>query len=202
MTTTRQGFRALALIVILTAFAFSSSFAASMYTFEMIVFERPGAGDGEFWPETPGSPDNNATRNISSVALGSSARRLGPIAYTLRQRGMIVHEHIVWRETPGPRNSKRWWSVSAGRLSGQIQITRGRFLHLDTDLVLRGSDSNQSYRVRLNRRMRSDELHYVDHPKLGIIIRATRVAAAAPAPETLDPAAGEPKPAEPADQPS
>ncbi len=200
MTTTRQGFRSLALVVMLTTFAFSSSFAATAYTFEMIVFERPGADDGEFWPEAPGSPENNVTRSISSVALGSSARKLGPIAYTLRQRGMIVHEHIVWRETPGPRNSKRWWTVSAGRLSGQIQITRGRFLHLDTDLMLRESGSNRSYRVRLNRRMRSDELHYVDHPKLGIIIKATRVAA--PTPEAIDPAAGEPKPAEPAGQPS
>jgi hypothetical protein len=113
---------------------------------------------------------------------------------------MIVHEHVVWRATPGPRNSTRWWSISAGRLTGQIKITRGRFLHLDTDLMLRGSASNQTYRIRLNRRMRSNELHYVDHPKLGIIIRATPVATAAPAPEVTDPAAGEPKPAAPGGQ--
>ena len=197
MTMTRPHFRSLALIALLILLAVGPSLAANAYDFEMIIFERPGAGDGEYWPDAPGSPDNSATRSISSVALASSSRRLGPIAYTLKQRGMVVHEHIAWRETPGPRNSKRWWSIDAGRLSGKIQITRGRFLHLNTDLVLREAGSNRSYRVRLKRRMRSDELHYVDHPKLGIIIRATPVVSAPPAAETADPAAGEPKPAAP-----
>ena len=196
MTIPRPCFRSLALIALLSLLAVGPSLAAA-YNFEMIIFERPGTGDGENWPDAPGSPDNNATRNIASVALAASSRELGPIAYTLRQRGMVVHEHIAWRETPGPRNSKRWWGINAGRLNGEIKITRGRFLHLETDLLLSGAGSSPGYRVRLNRRMRSDELHYVDHPKLGIIIKATRVAAATPAAESADPAAGEPKPAAP-----
>lgn len=177
------------------------SIAADAYTFEMIVFERPGAAAGEFWPETPGMPDRAlAARSMSAGALGAAARSLGPIAFSLKQRGMIVLEHVVWRETPGPRNSKRWRWLEAGRLSGLVRITRGRFLHLDTDLLLRESNSPQTYRIQLNRRMRSDELHYVDHPRLGIIVRARRVVSAQPASESADPAAGEPMPAAPAGQ--
>ena len=76
-------------------------------------------------------------------------------------------------------------------------MTRGRFLHLDTDLLLRAPDSSQTYRVQLSRRMRSDELHYVDHPKLGILIRAERYLPEEDAPDTGDAASGEPKPAQP-----
>ena len=52
-------------------------------------------------------------------------------------------------------------------------------------------------RARLYRRMRSDELHYLDHPKLGIVVRADRLKPQAE-PDTADASGGETKPAEPA----
>ena len=45
--------------------------------------------------------------------------------------------------------------------------------------------------------MRSDELHYLDHPKLGIVVRDDRLKPQAE-PDTADASGGEPKPAEPA----
>ena len=44
--------------------------------------------------------------------------------------------------------------------------------------------------------MRSGELHYVDHPKLGIIIKAERYQPSS-ATDAGDGAPGEPKPAQP-----
>lgn len=167
--------------------------SAQAYKFEMILFERPGTPTGEYWPAAPGEPD----RALAVGMLGSqpATKRMGPIAYTLRQKGMTVHTHIAWIQRPGRRNGKSWRWLDTGRLSGLVRLTRGRFLHLDTDLALLDPTSAQPYRIRLNRRMRSGELHYVDHPKLGIIIRATRLKPATQTPP--DGAAGEPKPAQP-----
>jgi hypothetical protein len=177
-----------------------SAVSADTYQIEMIVFERPGGGQSEFWPQLEAGPGqaNDATAEpdwppLSSLAAGD--RKLGPVAYSLRQRGMNVLEHLVWREVPAGLGSDRWYRVEAGRLQGLVRVRRGRFLHLETDLLLRDAVGPESYRVRLQRRMRSDELHYVDHPKLGILIEADRYA---PAPE-VTPAvdSGEPAPAEP-----
>ncbi len=168
-----------------------------VYDFEIVIFERPDGAAEEFWPEEPGQPDPTlAVENLDMIALPASNQSLEPVAYTLKKKGMIVHEHMAFRETPGGRNSNNWLWIDRGRLTGLLRVTRGRFLHLDTDLALQDRDSAQLYRIRLNRRMRSGELHYVDHPLLGSVIKAERHEATA-APQDADAAPGEPKPAEP-----
>ena len=168
------------------------------YRFEMVVFERPDGGTSEYWSDDPGIPN----RSLASKPLGSGAlvptdqRELGPAAFTLRRRGMIVHEHVAWEEVPAGRNALSWQWLSAGRLQGLVRFTRGRYLHLDTDLTLQDANAPRTFRIRLNRKMRSDELHYVDHPKVGILIKAKRVEHAEPTAPS-DPAAGEPQPASP-----
>lgn len=188
----------IAVVVSLLALFSGPVFSAERYIFEMILFERPSGGASEFWPSDPGEPDPQMARaTLAAAALPATARRLGPIAYTLRRRGMVIHQHIVWSQVPGRRNSQSWRWVEAGQVRGLVRVTRGRFLHLDTDLLLQNGRSPGGYRVQLNRRLRSDELHYVDHPKLGVIIRATRVAAPSTDSTSSNPDAGEPKPAAP-----
>lgn len=171
------------------------------YLFEMIVFERPVDRGAELWPEEPGLPDRERARSELGSTVPRSARELGPVAYSLGRRGMTVHAHLIWQQVPGSRNGEDWRWLDAGRLQGLVRISRGRFLHLDTDMLLSDPASATVYRVRLNRRMRSNELHYVDHPKVGIVIRAKRVEPdPEAAPGTDD--QGEPKPVEPAATPS
>jgi hypothetical protein len=180
----------LALTVLNTAHADSD-----VYDFEIVVFERPGDDDGEAMPASPGEPDPAAAvGRLDALAIGG--RSLGPVAYTLRQKGMIVHEHLAWRQVPRGRDSEAWYWIGGGRMAGLIRVTRGRYLHLETDLLLRDANSSRPYRVRLYRRMRSGELHYVDHPKLGILIKAERHEPSA-AQDAIDAAPGEPRPVRP-----
>ena len=166
------------------------------YRFEMVIFERPNAATVEFRAEEPGELDAGLSHGrLNALAVGG--RKLGGVAYTLRKKGMIVHEHLAWVQKPGGRNSQRWYSVGDGRLSGLVRVTRGRFLHIDADLLLRDVNTAQPLRATLYRRMRSDELHYLDHPKLGIVIRADRLKPRVE-PDAADGNGGEPKPAEPA----
>lgn len=165
-----------------------------LYRFEMVIFERPGADNAEAWPESPGQPDmTQAVGSLAGLAVGGAA--LGPVAYTLKRKGMVIHEQIAWAQVPRGRNSEAWYAIDAGRLSGMIRVTRGRYLHVDTDLLLRDAGGAHPYRIQLSRRMRSDELHYIDHPKLGIVIRALRVEAPTPGGTETD--SGEPRPVQP-----
>jgi len=71
------------------------------------------------------------------------------------------------------------------RLYGTLTVFRGRYLHVDADLRLRPEDQSEGpdtsnpvapervYVMRQRRRMRSDELHYLDHPELGLLVKIT-----------------------------
>ncbi len=174
----------LALLLSLFAMAKAEQPKAAPYDIEVILFERYGQGLDERWPQEPGEPEMTlAVGNLSSnkaASLGDASRlardslQLGPIAYTLKRKGAHVHTHLGWRQPVYRRNSPNWYRIGSGDLQGLISVTRGRFLHLKTDLLLQRPDSAQTYRIRLHRRMRSNELHYIDHPKVGIVVIAHR----------------------------
>ena len=61
-------------------------------------------------------------------------------------------------------------------LQGMIRLHRSRYLHVEPDLwFMSQTAEGQPYWVRINqnRRMRSDELHYLDHPLFGLLVRLT-----------------------------
>ena len=80
-------------------------------------------------------------------------------------------------------------STEVRELDGTINIVIGRYIHLYTDLVYRLPRSNPTelrdaldrdqilvdYAIKSHRRMRSRELHYIDHPLVGVLIEATPI---------------------------
>jgi hypothetical protein len=81
-------------------------------------------------------------------------------------------------------------SMTLEQLDGTVKVVLGQYLHLYTDLVLRKPvytqtfDENQQprsinalyqFRIQDHRLMRSRELHYIDHPLLGILVQITPV---------------------------
>lgn len=57
------------------------------------------------------------------------------------------------------------------RLNGHIGITLGRYLHANAKLWLQPDPSSDQYALlNESRRMRSNELHYLDHPLMGLLI--------------------------------
>ncbi len=97
-------------------------------------------------------------------------------------------------DSVNPLHLNDYQKINAYSLDGTIKIHLGRYLHIDTDLILtlpitsaapppqqqliRASTEDvfertlgmQSYRFKTHRRMRSKELHHLDHPKFGLLI--------------------------------
>lgn len=73
------------------------------------------------------------------------------------------------------------WSGSVGEvypLDGTVALRAGRFLHVDADLVwTQAADGGDlaSYRLQEKRRVKRDELHHLDSPRLGLLARVQRV---------------------------
>lgn len=86
----------------------------------------------------------------------------------------------------GPRLRLRWGAplsalTPSGNqtvypVDGTVALLAGRFLHLDADFIFtqaQGADL-ASYLLQERRRLRREELHHLDSPRLGILVRAQR----------------------------
>lgn len=78
--------------------------------------------------------------------------------------------------------------ITDNNIHGTIKVILARYLHFYTDLVyqqpreessplwqIEGLEPYKEYPIKFHRRMRSKELHYLDHPMIGILIKAMPV---------------------------
>lgn len=124
-------------------------------------------------------------------ALPGSARKLTAVAEALRRSNNYRPlAHLHWRQAlmePAAAQPIDIASLSGAtedrtnpRVEGSLRLSVARYLHLETDLRLvederyMPQDSQAAvYRLRQSRRMRSGELHYIDHPRLGVLALVT-----------------------------
>lgn len=120
-----------------------------------------------------------AAPTVTFPALPESKMKLTAIEGSMRRsRGYRPLAHIGWTQPGFARNSAQYLSLgslapNSSGLQGQVALTRGRYLHLTLDLMLNSAEDGQRYVLRQTRRMRSNERHYIDSPKIGVIALIT-----------------------------
>ena len=156
-----------------------------IYTVEIVLFQQASPSvNQEVWPDDfmpldysdetrlrqhDGMPMSlNETLARTDFALNGEASRLS-------RNGYSVLYHNSWVQKFSP-NSKTKLVLTDPNLSleGTLNIERQRFLHVypDIRLDLRSILGQNAPVVRMqeSRRMRSSELHYIDHPVLGMLV--------------------------------
>ena len=156
--------------------------AASLYNIELLAFEYPDTSQ-ERWPAHIADSDSANQRQIQGElhATGTTApgirmlsrKKLAAMSKVLNKQGLPVVAHMRWQQRIAGRNNNRWYQIDEGPLQGVIHLERGRFLHFTADLTLQ--HAGQTYPIPMQRRFKSGEIHYLDHPKIGILLRADRV---------------------------
>lgn len=63
-------------------------------------------------------------------------------------------------------------SASQPLLDGTIAVRRNRYLHADVDLLYK---KEVTARLTHSRRLRSNEVHYIDHPLFGVILSVSPI---------------------------
>ncbi len=179
----------LLLLLLPAALPAAESKAAPWYDIEIVLFSIADRGSSEQWPVDPGTPDSEGTIGISSFqqlpprdwklsaedgALRRSKGRYRPLA------------HLAWRQPVLSRSRAKPLYIRSQKtladgypvLEGRIRVSVGRYLHLDLDLLLRerlrqadDTADFQAFRFVASRRMRSGETHYIDHPRIGALVR-------------------------------
>jgi hypothetical protein len=161
-------------------------------------------------PELPPMAEGVVTTPSSITLVPKAGYRLnGAVRELERTAGRLEPLlHLAWRQPVQNRDTAGWLYIespfhvtgSTGfalpkRLEGAIRIGLSRYLHIDLDLLLRNqapasantyaiaTSPYRSYRMQDHRRMRSGELHYIDHPLMGVLVEIRPFEAPKPEPE-------------------
>jgi hypothetical protein len=177
------------LVALLAVPTFSTSQAqeTTTYDVELVIFRHlAGGGTPEQGalnnPVAPASDESEAVDPSASEAtfprLPAERQRLNAIYDALkRSRAYRPLAHIGWTQPATDRSSTRFVSLNALGLAegmtGRAALARGRFLHLTLDLTLQVPGDDTRYVLKQTRRMRSTEMHYIDHPQFGVIALIT-----------------------------
>ena len=159
----------------------------TLYDVEVLVFEhrQPGLEGGEAWqdirkelgdleeaalPESEPAPDSVLSQAAAALERGGQHRVLA---------------HKRWQQNADAKSTTtplRLRSVN-GELDGTLRFYLSRFLYVELNLALqegRREAGAKPYQLAEHRRVRPQEIHYFDHPKLGALVRVTAVAADKP----------------------
>jgi hypothetical protein len=172
---------------------------------ELWPVEYPDWFEHELEPEEPEMPAGAVTW------LPKSQFRLNAVRNALaRSRPYRPLAHLAWRQSVSGRRQAKAVElpIESGRdgayVDGLVRVAVARYLHLDLDLRLHlpelaetasSSDIDSSsadygvadIRLKEQRRMRSKELHYFDHPRFGVIALITPYERPAPSADTEAP---------------
>jgi hypothetical protein len=176
---------------------------ARSYEIELLVFQNLVDNDGgEVWPvdysewyeqtrRERHAPDSGS---VAVTWLPASAHRLEPQRGSLaRSAGYRPLAYYAWRQPVADRNlavpirlpASEPHSRNGAWVDGSVEVALGRYLHLSLDLQLHTASvpgtvqadmlelEVPEFRIREQRRMRSAELHYFDHPRFGVIALIT-----------------------------
>ena len=141
------------------------------------------------------SKELDSHSNISTIG-GIGLKRYADALKTNKRYNVLVHK--AWRQTgfeedkgidiPIDSRTSTGPDKGGNSIQGSIRIELGRYLHIYTDMIyqqpnkdynpaLIGEESlpYKQYPIQSHRRMRSKELHYLDHPLVGILVMARPV---------------------------
>lgn len=152
----------------------------STYEIEVVVFESrlPELIGDEMLARDPEARVKKLETAVTPEAAVSEPYLHPTISSLLEQDGhyrVLAHQH--WQQTIDAKTVAKPVRVTATNpteLEGTIRFFMSRHLHLDVDLLFRDistGSGNVVYRLSEQRKLKSQETHYFDHPRLGVLVR-------------------------------
>lgn len=162
------------------------------YNVEVLVFATrlPLLDGDELWTRetanavTPGSTDAEAPSPAAPPGILAAASN--ELAKDGRFRILAYYSWIQAADAKSaskPVRLRGTQARDADELTGTMRLYLSRYLHLDLNLnyeektadggLFGGGTGMITYRINEQRRVKSQETHYFDHPKFGALIRLT-----------------------------
>lgn len=165
------------------AFGAATRTPTTNYEVEVLVFEigLPEHEGSELWTQVTQLPDISKAQAPAELpptkdfaAAADALRADGRYRVLLQKR---------WVQSAEPRSSEPgvWLTTPEREVDGTLKFYLSRFLHVDVNLLFQpqagviGGDGAPSYLISEQRRIRSNEINYFDHPKFGVLVRVAPV---------------------------
>lgn len=156
--------------------------AQQWYHTEVLVFEHLANVSDEQAPRMPlvGKPPLNPDSKTNRLQPASNTDLNGIASRLNNSGGYRVITHESWQQPFTSKNSAPAVGLGSQSLAGSVRFFRGTYLHADLDLWFRGANNQTPQRetgeprrphLSESRRIRSEEIHYFDHPDFGVLIR-------------------------------
>lgn len=152
------------------------------YQIELVVFEnKNGTSTGnEHWSiEAP--PLDTTGALAPDDGLAADSKLASALAALEKDATYRILAQKKWVQGGDEKKSSKPALVQAGtELEGLVQFYVSRFLHVELDMRFRPAHAPLSetgtpvvFRLEEKRRIKSQETHYFDHPKFGVLLRVT-----------------------------
>jgi hypothetical protein len=133
--------------------------------------------DDDAWPDA----DRAAQSLPEGYSVATMPRQLDAVARRLNTGGFQLLWHQAWVQPPAERGGAELSLLAAlgqgtasSALSGRIDFSAGRFLHLGVDIELQSAAGLEA-KMNQRRRIRPRVEQYFDHPRIGIVAVVTPV---------------------------
>jgi hypothetical protein len=175
----------LALLPTINVSAAATTVPGATYEVDILVFEArlPDLEAGELWIKDTMKPiSEDIAEAVSVRGSPSSKSEFFQAAKKLQNDSeyrLLTHKHWVQNAEAKSTTKPIRIDNSATGLDGVLKFYISRFLHIELDLAYRegggmltGTESTDpTYRISEQRRLKSREVHYFDHPKFGALVR-------------------------------
>lgn len=169
-------------LAIVPAFGAATSTPTARYQIEVLIFEvrLPELEGSELWTrverpvdliDAPMPADMPSSEDFVSAA---EALRADGRFRVLLQKRWVQNAEPPKSDVP-PMHLATW----DAELDGTLRFYLSRFLHVELNLLFQpqttviGGDAAPNYLIKEERRIRSNQLHYFDHPKFGVLFRVS-----------------------------
>ena len=169
--------------------------AEQEYNVEVLIIEDISDRyvKSENWPAIPeetvemnkAGPESKAAVNDKRVRyLAKESFRMTDEAKRIEDsKEYKILLHTAWRQVGLDKSAAFPVHItsntdSGSYIEGDFVFVMSRYLHISGDFTFykTTSDGFVPYPIKFNRRMRSRETHYLDHPLIGVIVLATPIA--------------------------
>lgn len=159
----------------------------STYEVEVLVFENrlPDLVGDELLARDAATTRQRALDTAVPPETATSEPYLKPAISNLLERDghyrVLAHAHWVQTLDPAGKAAVKPVRIASARpdeLEGTVQFYMSRYLHLDVNLLFRDEEAMKGgvvYRIGEQRRVKSQETQYFDHPKFGVLVRVMPV---------------------------
>jgi len=145
---------------------------SNWYQVAVVVFSQPIETEEDLtnqpelpWPEKWVDPEPLPPEQ-SGLSLAYDRLRLSQAYHPVL--------HMAWTQPARPNRINEAYHVgnADSPVEGFVRLQRGQYLHVIVDMEYRAPDG-LIHRLREKRRVKFDEIHYLDHPAFGVLIRVS-----------------------------